>query len=247
MPKHLRDIIHFGESQIPLKIYYEWRDNVRVAFGKNAVYLRIPRFLPKFQKTREVEKAKVWAHRMLERREDLRSRFAPSSYADGDVLEMRGEEFPLVIREANRKSSKGEIAQDGHIHLSLVPGLPQAERLKTIRHLLSRLMAQHFRPMLEARVHALNTQHFQEKINKIALKYNSSNWGSCSTNNIINLSTRLLFTPDPVLDYVIIHELAHLKEMNHGPRFWAWVERADPDYKTKVKWLKEHGHKCDFR
>ena len=78
------------------------------------------------------------------------------------------------------------------------------------------------------------------------MKYNHSNWGSCSSKGNINLSTRLLFAPDDVIDYVIIHELAHRIEMNHSPRFWKLVSDAMPDYKEKEKWLKVHGGKLGF-
>ncbi|MDV7393186.1 M48 family metallopeptidase, partial [Arthrospira platensis SPKY1] len=77
-------------------------------------------------------------------------------------------------------------------------------------------------------------------------KYNSSNWGSCSSGRNINLSTRLLFAPPAVQDYVIIHELAHLVELNHSDRFWKLVSEIMPDYEEKEKWLKEYGHLCEF-
>jgi len=64
--------------------------------------------------------------------------------------------------------------------------------------------------------------------------------------NNINLSTRLLFAPPPVIDYVIIHELTHLIEMNHSSKFWNIVKSIMPDYKQKEKWLKKNGKFCDF-
>lgn len=95
-------------------------------------------------------------------------------------------------------------------------------------------------------MHELNQIHFQKDFKSVNLKYNSSNWGSCSTRGNINLSTRLLFAPDTVIDYVIIHELTHLIEMNHSPKFWQLVKGAMPDYKEKEKWLKVNGSQCDF-
>jgi len=56
----------------------------------------------------------------------------------------------------------------------------------------------------------------------------------------------LLFAPDEVIDYVCIHELAHLKERNHSPEFWKLVEGALPDYREKEKWLKENSDQCWF-
>lgn len=67
-------------------------------------------------------------------------------------------------------------------------------------------------------------------------------WGSCSGKNDIHFTFRLLYAPKPVVDYVIVHELAHVKEKNHSKNFWALVERYIPDYKEKRKWLKAHGY-----
>ncbi|HRI62460.1 MAG TPA: M48 family metallopeptidase, partial [Saprospiraceae bacterium] len=83
-------------------------------------------------------------------------------------------------------------------------------------------------------------------IKSVNLKYNHSNWGSCSAHNNVNLSTRLLFAPQDVQDYVILHELAHLVELNHSDRFWSLVQGYMPDYREKEKWLKLNRSKCDF-
>ena len=78
------------------------------------------------------------------------------------------------------------------------------------------------------------------------MKYNKTNWGSRSTKNNINISTRLLFAPKDVQEYVFIHELAHFFEMNHSKRFWDIVGKIMPDYKEKERWLKINNAKCDF-
>jgi len=117
---------------------------------------------------------------------------------------------------------------------------------KSIRHLLSRVIANDFLPEIEQRVYELNQKYFQKNIKRVYLKYNKSNWGSCSSKGNINLSTRLLFAPSQVIDYVIIHELSHLIEMNHSPRFWKIVRDIMPNYEEQEKWLKVNGAKCDF-
>ena len=73
--------------------------------------------------------------------------------------------------------------------------------------------------------HQAYVTNLNNLIKGIFLKYNHSNWGSCSHNGNINLSTRLLFAPEAVQDYVIVHELAHLVEPNHSDRFWALGSR----------------------
>ncbi len=101
-------------------------------------------------------------------------------------------------------------------------------------------------PDLEARIRRINGQHFQAELKRISLRDNSTRWGSYSTKGM-NLNFRLLFAPPEILDYVIVHELAHSRYRGHGPRFWGTVERVVPDYKEKRKWLKENGHKLGAR
>lgn len=66
-------------------------------------------------------------------------------------------------------------------------------------------------------------------------------WGSCSGNNAIRYTFRLLYCPKEVIDYVVVHELAHTVQHNHSKQFWMVVERFIPDWKNRRKWLKDHG------
>lgn len=76
---------------------------------------------------------------------------------------------------------------------------------------------------------------------RIAVRSQHSKWGSCSSKGNLNFNCLLLLAPAEALDYVVVHELCHMLEMNHSPRFWAQVERVLPDYKSARKWLKDHG------
>jgi len=76
---------------------------------------------------------------------------------------------------------------------------------------------------------------------RITMRDTTSRWGSCSPSRAISLSWRLIFAPDFVRDYVVAHEVAHLKEMNHGPRFWALVRRLHPEFESAQEWLRLHG------
>lgn len=76
---------------------------------------------------------------------------------------------------------------------------------------------------------------------RIAIRDQKTRWGSCSGEGNLNFNWRLIFAPAGVLDYVVVHELAHRKEMNHSPRFWKVVEDTMPEYRKYQKWLKENG------
>ena len=75
----------------------------------------------------------------------------------------------------------------------------------------------------------------------ITIRNQKTRWGSCSGKKNLNFNCLLMLTPDDVKDYVVVHELCHLIEMNHSPRFWAEVERILPDFKKSRLWLKRNG------
>ena len=76
---------------------------------------------------------------------------------------------------------------------------------------------------------------------RITIRNQRSRWGSCSAKGNLNFNCLLMKTPPEVIDYVVVHELCHRKEMNHSPRFWAEVEKVLPDYRAAKKWLRENG------
>jgi predicted metal-dependent hydrolase len=95
---------------------------------------------------------------------------------------------------------------------------------------------------------------FSERVAHYAKQYNftpkqvkvtsaKTRWGSCSPNGTLNFTWRLVLAPLDVIDYVVLHELAHLRVKNHSPKFWKLVESMDAEYKSKRKWLRVHGEK----
>lgn len=78
-------------------------------------------------------------------------------------------------------------------------------------------------------------------LKQVTVRNQRSRWGSCSHTGTVSLNWRLIQAPDTVRDYIIYHELAHLREMNHSERFWALVESLCPGWREAERWLKRHG------
>ena len=165
----------------------------------------------------------------------------------------------MKITLEDRKSHAAKLLKNGVIELKLAEidneslrGVARNEakqevgQQKAISTLLSRIIANDNAAEFIRRVNELNFQYFKKPIKSVNFKYNHSNWGSCSSQTNLNFSSRLLFAPDDVQDYVIIHELAHLIELNHSNRFWKLVSDAMPNYEEKEKWLKKNSHQCRF-
>ena len=111
-----------------------------------------------------------------------------------------------------------------------------ADLRKPIERHLWKLAAKEFPPLVFelAAKHGLRAQ-------RVTVRNQRSRWGSCSRRGTISLNWRLIQAPQSVRDYLILHELAHLREMNHSSRFWRAVEQLCPNYKTAERWLKVHG------
>ena len=88
-------------------------------------------------------------------------------------------------------------------------------------------------------------QHFAPLIgvtyNQISIRAQHTRWGSCSSKGNLNFNCLLALVPMEVLDYVVVHELCHRKELNHSDRFWNEIAKIMPDYKVRKKWLKDNG------
>lgn len=114
---------------------------------------------------------------------------------------------------------------------------PTGEELH--RHLLT-WYRQEARRIIPARTEALAAQ-LGYRFGRITIRDQKTRWGSCSSRGNLNFNWRLIMTPPAVLDYVIIHELCHLRELNHSPLFWNLVAQACPPYQTHRLWLRQHG------
>ncbi|MEL6971669.1 MAG: M48 family metallopeptidase [Bacteroidota bacterium] len=237
--------INIAGTEVPVRIVRERRRSIRAFMGKDEVIMRFPHNLSEEQEAQQRERLLNWLKRQHKKRADLFQKYQTADYQDGDTLRVGERQYTLVLQQEDRKTNSGRL-NNGQITLKLVQGQDDQQRSKAIRTLLSRIIGADFLPAITQRVYELNDRYFQKTVRGVKLKYNHSNWGSCSNTGNINLSTRLLFAPQQVVDYVIIHELAHLIHLNHSHRFWAEVARAMPNYEEQEVWLKKYGAACDF-
>ena len=245
MAKAYKEYITLENKSIPVNVYVEWRNNARISVGKQGINLRIPKILGPVQVAKYLDWCRAWAQKQLEKDPKLKARLFRKTYQDGDHLVVGDSSFILSINYEDRKTHSAKL-DSGKIILKINKHDLPDHIQSSIRRLLSRVISSEFLPAIERMVDDINDRHFHEDIKSIRLKYNQSNWGSCSAKKNINLSSRLLFAPQEVIRYVIIHELAHLKELNHSRKFWKIVSEVMPDYKKHEKWLKKYGHFCDF-
>jgi hypothetical protein len=187
----------------------------------------IPRGGSATEARRFAERNKEWLERQLQRMAARPSR--PKEWWIGTEILFRGESVKL---EAGVNGESGMIRFGSEVVKATNPA---ADLRPTIERHLWRLAAHELPPkVLEyAALHQL-------PVRRITVRNQRSRWGSCSRRGTISLNWRLIQTPAFVRDYLVVHEIMHLKEMNHSSRFWREVERACPDYEAAEQWLKRH-------
>lgn len=192
-----------------------------------AARVTIPRGGSVAEARRFVVRHAAWIERQLLRQASRPSRLRGWNF--GTEILMRG--VPVRLERPT-----GAAAGEVQIGKEVLPATPAADDLRP-------LVERHLRELatreLPPRVLELAATH-QVTVRRVSVRNQRSRWGSCSRRGTISLNWRLIQTPDFVRDYIILHELMHLRELNHSPRFWAEVERVCPDYLAAEQWLKQH-------
>ena len=122
----------------------------------------------------------------------------------------------------------------------------EAEKIPRLTESELKALSKEARKDLTARTEAFAGQ-MGVSYGRIAIRHQKSKWGSCSSKGNLNFNCLLMFAPENVRDYIVVHELCHRKWMNHSPAFWKEVKRAMPDYNTAKRWLKEYGEELMLR
>jgi predicted metal-dependent hydrolase len=181
----------------------------------------------------------AWVLRTLERMRQSTPPKATQPLRSGRVLSFAGE--PLTLRiQTGAPAGRFRAVRDGSILTLTVSDADEARVRAALVAWYRRQAPGIFAERLE-RCNRLGLPY-----GRVTIKEQKSRWGSCSHAGNLNFNWRLLLAPLPVLDYVVVHELCHLREANHGQRFWALVASLCPEYQQHRRWLRQHGHDLTF-
>ena len=160
------------------------------------------------------------------------------SYTDGQQVNMLGRLFTVRVEsKPDRAYSSAKI--DGDM---IVARMQNYNDNKLLTRLVIRTLSKEMLPSLVERINYINQQYVGAKIAGVRIRDNASRWGSYSRKSrSISINFKLLYAPQEVIDYVIVHELCHTKAANHSQRFWGYVQAVLPDYKDRKRWLRKNG------
>jgi len=230
-----------GEN-IPVRVLVEPRLNNRVSVNKNGILIRIAQRQGKEEQRKHIDALLKWAREKLDDKPQILETLPQRKYVNGEVLTVGAYEFVISIFRHDAAKSSAKIFNN-NVVLNIAKGLTKEAEETTCSYLVSKCLCKFFLPVMQERIKELNERFFRKEVKSIRMKYASSFWGHCSHDGNLVISVRLMFAPPRVVDYVLIHELAHLVHHNHSARFWKVVEQAMPDYMMAEKHLKEFSNK----
>ena len=164
----------------------------------------------------------------------------PRCYTDGETLLYLGREIPIITSASDGRSVTVTL-HDGAFRLSVPHDLPVEHRPEKSRAALERWYRSEAKRLLPELVARWQGRVGRKKPSFVQVRSQRRRWGSCSSDGSIRLNWRIIMAEPALIDYVVVHELAHLAVMDHSPRYWKVVERALPDYLDRRRRLNQVG------
>lgn len=228
-PKQEREHVVAGRA-LPLRIVENERARrltLRIDAGGRGLRITVPPGLARGEVERFLTRHQGWLEQRLARLPD-RPQVRP-----GIKIPLRGVPH-LILHEPGRRGT-GAIGRNEGGPILTVHGEAQH---------LPRRVADFLKREARRDIEALVDRHsaaIGRRARAIRLRDTSSRWGSCTADGVLSFSWRIMMAPPPVINYLVAHEVAHLREMNHGPKFWKLCEELCPDTERCKAWLKRNG------
>jgi predicted metal-dependent hydrolase len=216
------------DSPLPAKIIRSRRRTFSLEITRDAALIvRVPLRASDSYIKNLIREKQGWIEKKMA---EIRSRPVPQkkTFVNGEPFLFLGKVYPLeILSGSNAGISFSEKLYVGECHL------PE------IRSLLQAWYTQKAKEILPARV-AGYSAILDYRPKKIRISDTRRRWASCSTSGTLSFCWRLVLAPPEVIDYVIVHELVHMRQPDHSPRFWEKVRAAMPEYELRKNWLREN-------
>jgi hypothetical protein len=234
--------IRLGEHQVAYLLRRARRKSIGFTVGPEGLAVSAPRWVGQGEIEAALREKSAWILRKLAEQRERRRRLeaAKVEWRDGASLPFLGETVILVLdpRVAGAVLNTDAQALPGVPRLTLHVGLPQSAQAAQICDVVQSWLQRQARRIFEERC-AQFAPRLGVRMSRLRLSSAQTRWGSASADGSIHLNWRLVHFGLPVIDYVVAHELAHLREMNHSAAFWEVVRSVIPDIESRKAALRD--------
>jgi predicted metal-dependent hydrolase len=213
---------------------------LRIVVAPTGVEVVLPKRMALRHAEEFVAEKRPWIERTLRQYRAAEASLPPVRLEDGGQVPYLGLTLPLRVHVEPWRTRPGVSRRGGTLHVGVLEPGEDA-----VRDALTRWYRRRARVEIAERLDWA-TLRAGSSYTKLQIRDPSSRWASCSSSGAMSFSWRLLLAPEPVLGYVVEHEVAHLDVMDHSKRFWNLLESRCPDYREHERWLRKHGHALRF-
>ena len=200
----------------------------------------VPRYALSFQVDSFLKRQEKWIQKHWVKTAQKIAKKPKQNLEDGDIYFYFGE--PLTLKLIPSLSWKPAVRVNGSVlEVSVHKASSQAEGRKAIKAAIQDFYKAKASEVIHDRLGFYN-EHYGLSYKRVTFRNQKTRWGSCSSAKNLNFNWRLVMAPIEIIDYVVVHELCHLRYMNHSAAFWKLVGEAVEDYKERRKWLKENSY-----
>jgi predicted metal-dependent hydrolase len=208
---------------------------LRIVVAPDGVEVVLPRRMAVRDAEAFVAEKRPWIERTLRQYRAAEQALPPVRLEDGGEVPYLGLTLPVRVKVEPWRTRPGVSRRGGKLHVGVAEAGEEA-----VRDALVRWYRRRARVEVAERLDWA-TMRAGSEYTKLQIRDPSSRWASCSSSGAMSFSWRLLLAPEPVLGYVVAHEVAHLDVMDHSKRFWNLLASRCPDYREHERWLRRYG------
>lgn len=212
------------------------KKSISLAVRDGCIAILAPRRVPDRDIQELINRKAAWLRRKLAKHAEAK-RLTTHAFVDGETFLFLGERYPLQVQDGPKARAELEagvfVVQARRSHSA-------ERRARSVRAAFLRWYKAEAATLIEDRV-----RYYAARMTlspgQLSFRDYKSMWGKCTSDGDLTFNWKLVMAPLEIVDYVVVHELAHLRYLNHSAAFWSVVEAAMPDYRVHRKWLKDHG------
>ena len=197
-------------------------------------------YAPKHLSINEIEtslhKKSKWIIKKIDKIAEIRKNLSKKEFLPGEKFLLRGRNYRLSVIRKENVIPYLEFKM-GKFIAEIPKNLPEGDYEFILRPLFLEFYFKKAQQIVNERINKYAT-YLDKKPEKVRVKELKNKWGTCTGKNSISINWRLVFAKTSIIDYVVVHELCHLKNKNHSKKFWKQVETILPDYKNSKEWLR---------
>lgn len=229
-------ILSYKANKTDITVSVDWINGVSVVAPEHIDISLVEKVL---------HKKAPWILKKLYEFNEIKLHSSAKEFLSGEKIPYLGRQYRLKVT-AHDKISDAKLSFNRGLFSADIPrNWETDQRIRRLKELFQRWYFVHGQMKIEERL-KLYSPKMECYPTQLVIKEQEMRWGSCTKNGIININWLILMAPMQIVDYVLVHELAHIKHPDHSPAFWATIQSILPDYESRKEWLRINGPTLTF-